>query len=154
MLDVSIDDRKTREMLLRLGDPDLVRLVSLALRTELHSRLAPYPPSTDANRPVPGTTHYQRGLGSIYTRKSGGKTVRRTSEMAGRKWQMSVRGTIAVLSNTASYSGYLWDDRYQPSFHAQRGWKTVQKVWEEMDTDGTVDRILTANINAAVRRRG
>lgn len=153
MLTVSIIDKDIREAFRRVADPDIVRLVALALRTELHSRLAPYPPSSEANRASPGKTHYVRGTGSVYTRKRGGKkTVRRTSEMAGRKWQMSLRGSIAVLSNTASYSGYLWSEAHQPAFHAKRGWKTFEDVWRKMSTDGTVDNILEEQLNAAARR--
>lgn len=142
MFNLSFDDKEVRAATVIFEeDQGLVRLLSLALRSELHARVAPYPPSTEANRAAKGKTHYQRGLGSVYTRKSGGRTVRRTSEMASRKWQMSVQGTTARLWNTASYSGYLWDKTYQPSYHAARGWKTVQDAWDEMEQDGTIEKI-------------
>lgn len=148
---ISIDDAELLKIVENMGGADVMRLLSLALRSELHARIAPYPPASSANSAAPGTTHYQRGLGSVYTRKNGGKTVRRTSEMANRKWQMSVQGTTVILSNTASYYAYLWDKAYQPAFHAQRGWKTFQEEWEKMHTDGTIEKIIREVMAGAIR---
>jgi hypothetical protein len=153
VMQISIDDFELRQIIEQMNGADVVRLLSLALRSELHARIAPYPSASSANRAAPGTTHYQRGLGSIYTRKSGGKTVRRTSEMANRKWNMSVRSSAAVLSNTASYSAYLWDEAYQPRFHARRGWKTWQAAWQEMEDDGAIDEIVRDIMSTIIGRQ-
>jgi len=143
MLEVTIDDKTYLRRIVPLSNPEVIRLLALAIRSALHERIAPYPAASSANRPQAGKTHYKRGTGTVYTRKRGGKTVRRTSEMAGRKWHMSVRGTNALLSNTASYSGYLWSEAYQPKFHQQRGWKAWETEWKKMQADGTVNDILT-----------
>lgn len=150
-LTIDIDDEGMRKTMARLGSPELTKLLAMALRSEIHSRVAPYPPSSDANKKSKGKTHYQRGLGSVYTRKRGGRTVRRTSEMAGRKWQMSVHGVTAILRNTASYSGYLWSEAYQPRFHAQRGWQTFEQAWRDIQNDGTIDKIIREVMGDAIR---
>jgi hypothetical protein len=92
-----------------------------------------YPPATAANLPSPGHTHYERGMGSVYVRKTDGKhTVRKTSEMLNRKWSTKYRFTAteaeAIVGNSASYAPYVHDDRKQAAFHARRNWRTVQQA--------------------------
>jgi hypothetical protein len=143
MLDIDGDFEQLIKKLSRIDDPRLRQLIAIRLRTELHNRIAPYPPGTEANRAAPGKTHYQRGYGSVYTRKSDGRrTSRRTSQMAGRKWRMGELVGGATLKNTASYSIYLHDKEHQPPYHARRGWQTWQEGLQKMQRGGDIEEIF------------
>ena len=125
---------------------DLFKLSTMMVATRLHERVSPYAPSSAANRPQRGKMHYERGRGSVYTRVDGGRTVEKTSETANRRWVIKEGRNMALLSNSASYAGLLWDADYQPPYHGQRGWRTWQEEFSRMSSSGElaefIDEIL------------
>ena len=135
MIEVTIDggDVVIRKLqhLSNVGEALRPAMVRAADRVREYVSL--YPPASEANTPRPGHTHYERGLGSVYTRKrDGGRTVRKTSQMMNRKWSTKYRFTRAeaeaVIGNSASYAPYVHDGRQQARFHKRRNWRTVQET--------------------------
>lgn len=114
----------------------------MELGSELQSRVSEYPPSTAANKPKRGTTHYQRGLGPVYTTMKGKAHKRLLSEQLGRKWDLLKSGKSAIARNKAGYSAFVHSRAKQAGFHKQRGWKTELDVWEDMIADDTLIEIL------------
>lgn len=141
-MNITIEDKAVRGMLDKLIKAGYGKEAALMIASRVHELTAPYAPSTAANRVQLGTTHYQRGLGSVYTRIGGGRTVRKTSEMLGRKWDVVQAGNGARLSNTASYAGYVHDEAYQTDFHKKRGWETWQGSLRRMKRGGDINKII------------
>ena len=138
---VKIDDIKVREMLDHLRKSGYTKKAAMMIATRIHEIIAPYPPA-QGQKKAKGKTHYQRGLGSIYTRMKGGRTVYKTSQMTGRKWDIVEIGDGARLRNTSTYSGYLHDEETQAKLHKNRGWKTWQDALEKMQSSGEIDSII------------
>lgn len=83
-----------------------------------------YPTSTDANSPP--TPYYVRGVGMQYKSYNDGR-----SERYGSSWSISQRGYSTVADNSASYSGYLTDEKDQASHMARIGWRKFVDVGNE-----------------------
>jgi len=114
----------------------------MELSSEMHLRISEYPSSTSANKAKRGHTHYQRGLGTVYTTVGGNASKRFNSEQLGRKWDILRSGSSALLRNKAGYSAFVHSKALQAGIHKRRGWKTEIDVWEEMMQDGTVFELL------------
>lgn len=85
-----------------------------------------YPPP----RPLrPGQRAYwKRGLGWVYLNSQGAVVrVDPISEKLGTRWEMTVFPLRVVVSNNASYSGYVHLHRYQLPLHATTGWLTERQ---------------------------
>lgn len=98
--------------------------------------LARYPAPSEANTPrswQPGGNNrwYQRQYGPRWARKDGTVGGRKTSERLGPGWATRVGDTWALIGNKASYGPYVQDKDVQASFHAQRGWATIQDEGEK-----------------------
>ena len=134
MIEVTVDVDTSRivaklQHVANVGEAMKPAIVRAADR--VRAEVSEYPPATAANMPRPGHTHYVRGTGPVYVRKTDGKhTVRKTSQMLNRKWSTRYRFTEAeaeaVIGNSATYARYVHDSRKQARFHAARGWRTVQ----------------------------
>ena len=108
----------------------VVKLAAL----HLQSKVAKYPPSSEAN--APGSypkKWYERGYGSKWALKGGGVHGRRTSQILGKRWSIKTRdgGLTAIIGNNAKYVRLVQDLAKQAWFHARRGWPTIQKVADE-----------------------
>jgi hypothetical protein len=114
----------------------------LEISSEMQARISEYPPSTSANKSKRGKTHYQRGLGSVYTTVEGQARKRFNSEQLGRKWDILRSGSSAILRNKAGYSAFVHSKALQAGIHKKRGWKTDLDVWDEMLHDGTIFDLL------------
>jgi hypothetical protein len=134
---IRLNTKAYDEMKQALSGGSWLRQFTLMVATRMHELISKYPPATAANRPKRGETHYERGLGSVYTRVGGGRSVRKTSEMLGRRWDIlpGASGTTR-LRNNASYAGYVHDARYQAWFHGDRGWRTDEEVIRQMADAG------------------
>lgn len=116
-----VDD--TVKKLRKLITPDILDIAT----ARTYARMQAYPPTSSANRPAPGKSHYIRGVGTAYTRKSGGTTIRRTSAQMGRRWKKRrVPGGVSFI-NTAPYAQFVLGDE-QKRYHARRGWPNVERV--------------------------
>ena len=110
----------------------VLKPVIKAAAQDLAGRVAQYPPATEANQPKPYPGRwYERGYGTRWARKSGGIGGRQTSQTLGRRWTTRVGDTWAKVGNNASYGPFVQDKDQQASFHAQRGWATIQGEGEK-----------------------
>lgn len=141
-LNIDFDPTKLSKKLKKLERLGRLTPFLMEVSSELHLRLAEYPPSTSANKAKRGHTHYQRGLGSVYTTIGGKASKRFNSEQLGRKWDILKSGKSALLRNKASYSAFVHSKQRQAIVHKRRGWKTELDVWAEMVADGTLFEIL------------
>jgi hypothetical protein len=105
----------------------------------------PYAPTTAANSPPP--PYYERGVG--YYGKYG--TLTKPSEQLGTRWGFEANpsntGMEGLIFNRASYSGYVQEEGVQASWHAQRGWKTVQQSVVDVAGTNSLARIAENIIN-------
>ena len=63
-----------------------------------------------------------------------------------------LRGTTeATLGSRATYAPYVASSQYQTEQHAATGFTTDEQAAEQMIDNGTLDRIVTAHIQAIVR---
>jgi phage gpG-like protein len=109
----------------RLGKHEYLAALMEAVGSDLKDWIAECPPTSDANNPL-GRTWYERGWGSRWRVKDGSIHGAHTSETLGRRWTTSSGPDWAKVGNNASYARYVQDAKYQTSFHARRGWRTVQ----------------------------
>lgn len=141
-MDASLDIDDYNKKLNKLKKGKWLVPFLMEIGSELQARVSEYPPATSANRPKRGTTHYQRGLGPVYTTLKGKASKRLISEQLGRKWDLLRSGKSVLMRNKAGYSAFVHSRATQASFHKQRGWKTEMDVWEEMVRDGTLMELL------------
>lgn len=121
----------------------------------LKAKIAKYPASSEANSPgsAPGSRWYERGRGGHYIRKrDGGHSIYATSKQLGRKWTTSVSGDgmSAKVGNNVSYAPYVQDKNEQASYHAARGWPTVQDVAK--DEADEIVKLFVKNIEKALSK--
>ena len=121
----------------------------------LKGKIAKYPPASEANSPgsAPGSKWYERGRGGHYIRKrDGGHSIYATSKQLGRKWTTSVAGDgmSAKVGNNVSYAPYVQDKKEQTSYHAARGWVTVQDVAK--DEADAIAKLFAKRIEEALRK--
>jgi hypothetical protein len=134
-LRVSINELDSRRIARKLNDianqEYLVGAMQAGL-SHLKSGVAEYPPATDANQPYQ-RRWYERNWGGKWMRADGSVGGRKSSEMLGKSWATRVenRGRRGVLGTKVSYAPFVQDKTRQASFHARRGWKTVQDVLHE-----------------------
>lgn len=140
MLEVSIE---LSQSLIRVLSADLERMasdISFAVAAEAQNKIAPYPPASEANNPA-NRRWYVRGTGGFYRRVDGSIVQTSSSETLGRHWSLHRRQSSTEVRNNARYVRYVHDKNFQAKFHARRGWKTNDGVVEQMQRDGTIERI-------------
>lgn len=121
-----------------------LRNAALAIATAIRDRIAPYPPVPPRRNP---NRWYERGYGPRWRRRDGSIGGRRTSEQMDRRWDVRpYGGTGAQVRNLASYSGYVQSAARQTAQHRTTGWKTDQWGIDQVVRDGTVERIVTQEI--------
>lgn len=120
--------------------PYLGRAMTFSTR-HIQGQVAEYPPATAANRPGRKNAagremgYYERGRGWWYPTRTGYKLAGGgTSQMLGRSWDSSVvKGrdyVLGIVGNNATYAEFVQGSK-QAHFHAERGWKTLDKAVEE-----------------------
>lgn len=128
---------------------------AFAIATQLQNRIAPYPPSTQANSPRAWTSGgrnswYERGFGTRWVRKDGSVMGRKTSQTLNRRWSVQRNGNSTVLSNGATYSPYVHRGGnappHQAGFHAVRGWQTEEQGMNGLVRDGVIDAIVAVEV--------
>ena len=119
---------------------------------KIYTFMRTYPPQSEANAPKAHGRWYKRGTGTMYARKDGGITVRRTSQMLNRRWSMrrTFTNTLAevVIGNSASYVRFVHDARKQARFHGRRGWRTAQDAVARFGPEirADIERAIAAEI--------
>lgn len=68
-----------------------------------------------------------------------------------KKWGITRQPTAATLGNRAPYATYVQSREYQTRQHAATGWVTDEQAVEQIFSDGTVKRIIEAQVTAIVR---
>lgn len=123
----------------RIERLDAIKPAIKAAAAHVKSVVNVYPPASEGNQPkaawTPGgpNSWYQRGRGPFWIVKSGQVHSKKSSETLGRRWTTSTKnnGLTGVVGNNVSYGPYVQDEEKQASFHAARGWKTIQTAAEE-----------------------
>ena len=152
MPDVVISLQGQRETLNKLNSlAQLQALKPFVRAAGLHvkSKVAEYPPSSEANAPGPYPAKwYERGYGPKWALKGGGIHGRKTSQTLGRRWSIEMRdaGLTAAIVNHVAYGPYVQDRTTQRWFHKARGWKTIQDAVEECE------KLITTWLLVAVNR--
>lgn len=100
--------------------------------------IAEYPPSTEANIPYQ-RRWYERGWGSKWLRKDGSVGGIQSSQVLGRSWttQTTDSGLGGIVGTKVTYARAVQDRDKQASFHARRGWRTVQD-WIEQRSETVI----------------
>ena len=126
-LRLQVKDNGTEQELNRaiIGIPEMANEELEQFMADVVEDVKPYPPTTAANSPPP--PYYERGVG--YYGRYG--TLTKKSEDLKSKWGFELNptrsGMEGLIYNRASYSGYVQDEDLQATWHAARGWKTVQQ---------------------------
>ncbi len=151
----------------------LLRQAMLRALLAIEGRVAEYSPESEANRPRSWSgsayhvfsrkraslnTWYERGYGPKWVRKDGTVNGRKTSRFLGRQWSREVRvspGLLieGVVGNSAPYAPHVHGEE-QASFHARRGWLTLDQGLEQSqgDIDAALEEAATGLIQALARR--
>jgi hypothetical protein len=127
-----LDSRRIERKLRDVANQEYLAGAMQAGLSHLKSGVAEYPPPSYANQPYQ-RRWYERNWGGKWMRADGSVGGRKTSEMLGKSWTTRVenRGRRGVLGTKVSYAPFVQDKSRQASFHAARGWKTVQDVMQE-----------------------
>jgi len=88
----------------------------------------------------------EKGLPLQYTRGSDPMSQRLSAS-----WAVRHGNGEAILGNRATYAPYVASEEYQTEQHAATGFITDAQAAEKVIGEGTLDRIITAQIQAAVR---
>ncbi len=154
---VGLDDLQRR---LGADFKPAMRGATRAIALEIQGEIAPYPPSTEANRPRSSLATrralpwYERGYGTRWHRRDGTVGGRKTSETLGRRWGIKRSGgTGAVLGNIASYSPYVHSHDKRAKFHKRRGWVSDEEAIKDVERAGTIERIVRDAIMHALKGR-
>lgn len=123
----------------------------------LKDKVARYPPSTSANLPPSGGgSFYQRGYGTRYVSKLTGRmSGKKTSERLGASWAVRISPLAAEVGNKAKYAPWVQSNRRvagrgpQASFHASRGWNTLQD--EARKVVPSIEKDMQDEINKQLR---
>lgn len=147
---ITIEIKGLDDLQKRLGrsiEPELQQF-TLAIASELQGEIAPYPPATEANRPVSRWVSkgrnqwYERGFGSRWIRKNGTFGARKSSQMMGRQWAVNKHGRFgARVGNQASYALYLHNYAEQVPWAKARHWKTDKQAAEAVVRGGAIQRL-------------
>ena len=65
-------------------------------------------------------------------------------------WTIQRDNTSATLGNRASSAPWVVSDEFQTEQHEATGWTTDKQAAEQVMTDGTMDKIINAQIKAMV----
>jgi len=67
------------------------------------------------------------------------------------KWRYTRGSDYTVLGNRADYAAYVQSRDYQSRQHEATGWTTDEQAAEQIISDGTMQRIVDAQVRAIVR---
>jgi len=90
-------------------------------------------------------------------RREGGYPLKYTrgndpmSQRLQQSWTVSRDPEAATLSNRATYAPYVMSDQLQTRQHKASGWMTVGQAIDKLQAGGTVDRIVKAELNKAIK---
>ena len=70
------------------------------------------------------------------------------SQRVQQSWTVHSRQESATLGNRATYAPYVASDQYQTEQHKATGFKTDAQAVEKVMSDGTMNRIINAQIKA------
>jgi len=73
------------------------------------------------------------------------------SQRLQQSWTVARRQAAATLGNRATYAPYVVSSEYQTAQHAATGFTTDEQAAEKVIDDGTMGRIIEAQLRAIVR---
>jgi hypothetical protein len=123
---------------------DNMQDVMLAIATEMQNVMAPYPPPPPRRNP---RRWYERGYGQRWMTRRGVRN-RATSQMMNRRWFVG-RGLFnaAEITNSAEYSSYVHLAEDQTKVHKRTGWMTEKTAERQLRNDGTIQRLVSREVN-------
>jgi hypothetical protein len=148
---------KLQNAMEQLTGPGLVKFKGRAtyhVALAIKGVIAAYP--GPAHRPVIWPSEAARKA-YFAQRREGGlpmKYMRGSDPMSQRmqqSWTVSRSRAEATLGSRATYAPYVASDEYQTEQHKATGFTTDKQAAETVIADGTVDRIITAQIGAIVK---
>ena len=164
-ISLTINDRELRNLAAAFDKLDMgaviERVVPLAGKM-VQTKMAVYPPETDANRPGPYPARwYQRHFGPRYARKSGGIGGQNTSERLQKAWRTDIiKPTEAHVFTKStetgaevSYVEHVQSYESQTATHKAHGWQTDQAVAEDVEKSPALDKVLGAEIERELRSK-
>ena len=164
-ISLTINDKEMRDLTdafatLDMG-PVIERVVPLAAKM-VQSRMAVYPPETDANKPGPYPKKwYQRHFGPRYTKKDGSIGGQDTSERLQKAWRTDlVKPAEAHVftkspqtGGEVSYVEHVQSYENQTNVHKEHGWQTDRAVAEKVEKSPALDKVLGAEITRELRNK-
>jgi len=155
---LTINDKELRNLAAAFDRLDMEavieRVVPLAGKM-VQTKMAVYPPETDANRPGPYPKRwYQRHFGPRYARKAGGFGGQNTSERLQKAWRTDIIKPLEAhvftkstqTGGEVSYVEYVQSYESQTSVHKEHGWQTDQAVAEDVEKSAALDKAIGAAI--------
>jgi len=155
---LTINDRELRDLAAAFDnlnmDAAIERVIPLAGKM-VQTRMAVYPPETDANKPGPYPKRwYQRHFGPRYALKAGGFRGQNTSERLQKAWRTDIIKPLEAhvftkspqTGNEVSYVEYVQSYESQTAVHREHGWQTDQQVAEDVEKSPALDKALGAAI--------
>ncbi len=135
------------------------RVIPVAAKM-VETRMATYPPETDANMPGPYPKRwYQRHFGPRWYSKGGELGGRNTSERLQKSWRTELKSKEAevftqspVTGSEVSYVEQVHSYENQAEVHRRHGWHTDKQIAEEVENSKALDRALEAEIERELRR--
>lgn len=147
---------KVQQAISNLMGPELQKFKSRAtyfVAVELKHIMSKYP--AGKHSPVKWASEKQRRWWFAMRREKGYplEYTRRTDPMSQRlhaKWGIRKKPTSATLGSGAPYAAYVQSSQYQTEQHAASEWTTDEQAADKIVKDGTLARIVEANVRRAV----
>jgi len=153
MSDATIEITGALELAERLG-VDLtpaIQAASLAIAAEAQDRIAPYP-AASGRRQAFTSMKQRRGFFARLHRGQIQVPYRRSNDVL-QRWKPEAQGLGAVLRNTSPHAPLVHGHDTQAAYH-KGTWKTDEGVAEEIENDGTAERIAEQAITKVLDADG
>ena len=155
---LTINDRELRNLAAAFDNLDMEAAIERVIPVAgkmVQSKMAVYPPETDANKPGPYPKRwYQRQFGPRYAKKDGSIGGQNTSERLQKAWRTQIiKPTEAHVftkspqtGDEVSYVEYVQSYESQTAVHKEHGWQTDQMVAEDVEKSAALDKAIGAAI--------
>ena len=163
---MTINDRELRDLADAFDKLDMERAIERVIPLAgkmVQTKMAVYPPETDANRPGPYPKRwYQRLVGPRYARKGGGTGGQNTSEKLQKSWRTDIIKPLEAhvftkspqTGGEVSYVEVVQSEESQTAVHREHGWQTDEAVARDVEGSAALDKVIGAAIEAELRSKG
>ena len=164
-LSLTIDDAELRDLTAAFDTLDMEaaieRVIPIAGKM-VQTRMAVYPPETDANKPGEYPKRwYQRHFGPRYALKAGGVGGQNTSERLQKAWRTDIIKPLEAhvftkspqTGGEVSYVEHVQSAEAQTKAHKEHGWQTDEYVAKQVEKSPALDKALSAAIDKELRSK-